>query len=52
MSRKEQRAHACHRRVHTCTSIVLAKLKQSQLFEHGSIYGIDDTLQNRSCPMN
>ena len=25
--------------------IVCAKLKQSQLFEHGSIYGINDTLQ-------
>ena len=34
------------------TPIARAKLKQSQLFEHDSIYGIDDTLQNRSCPMN
>ena len=32
--------------------IACAKLKQSQLFEHGGIYGIDDALQNRSCPMN
>ena len=29
--------------------IARAKLKQSQLFEHGGIYEIDDALQNRSC---
>ena len=46
MSHLQQRAHA-HRR-----SIASAKLKQSQLFERGGIYGIDDALQNRSCPMN
>ena len=31
---------------------VHAILKQSQLFERGSTYGIDDALQNRSYPMN
>ena len=34
------------------TPIACAKLKQSRLFERGGIYGIDDALQNRSCPMN
>ena len=34
------------------TPIESAKLKLSLLFELGGIYGIDDALQNRSCPMN
>ena len=39
---------------YTCLSSPIAstKLKLSQLFERGGIYGIDDALQNRSCPMN
>ena len=38
--------------VSSSTPIARAKLKPSQLFEHGGIYGIDDALQNQSCPMN
>ena len=30
----------------------IVKLKQSQLFQCGGIYGIDVTLQNRSCMFN
>ena len=49
MSRPEQRASCLSS---WSTPIAHAKLKQSQLFERDDIYGIDDALQNRSCPMN
>ena len=50
---EEQCAHARRRRVPgSSTHTAYAKLKQSQLLERGGSYGIDDALQNRSCPMN
>ena len=33
------------------TPIAHEKLEQSQLFERDGTYGIDDALQNWSCPM-
>ena len=49
MSHEEQRARCSSS---WSTPIAHAKLKQSQLFERDDIYGIDDALQNQSCPMN
>ena len=54
-------AVSCHESLATtCTHLLLSlstliarvKLKQSQVFEHRGTYGIDDALQNQSCPMN